>query len=113
MAVEATGNTRFFCEQVVGKLQRVAVVNPRQFEVIKRSTNKTDKRDAANLALFLSKELLPEARMKSKAQAELSSLVQTRDKLVKQRTSLINKLHALSVAAGRRLSTETVASEAG
>lgn len=113
VAVEATGNTRFFYERLAGKVKRVAVVNPRAFEIVKRSANKTDKRDAANLALFLSKGLLPEARMKEKEQAELSSLVQTRDKLVKQRTALINKLHALSVAHGRRCGKETFASEAG
>ncbi len=113
VAVEATGNTRYFYEQVAAKVKRVAVVNPRAFEIVKRSANKTDKRDAANLALFLSKELLPEARMKSRDQAEVASLVQTRDKLVKQRTALINKLHALSVAHGRRESKEAFASEAG
>ncbi len=113
LAVEATGNTRFFYEQVASEAKRVVVVNPRAFEVIKRSANKTDKRDAANLALFLSKGLLPEARMKSKAQAQLSSLVQTRDKLVKQRTQLINKVHALSTSQGRQTRKESYASEAG
>lgn len=81
--------------------------------MVKRSVAKTDKRDAANLALFLAKDLLPEARMKDTAQAELSSLVGTRDKLVKQRTALINKLHARSVAHGRRERKEAFASEAG
>ncbi len=113
VAVEATGNTRFFCDQLAGKVQRVAVVNPRAFEVVKRSASKTDKRDAANLALFLSKELLPEARKKDKGQAALTSLVQTRDKLVKQRTALINKLHALEVSHGRQMYKERCASEAG
>lgn len=113
VAVEATGNTRFFCEHLTGRVKRVVVVNPRQFEVIKRSAAKTDKRDAANLALFLSKGLLPEARMKEREQAELSSLVQTRDKLVKQRTALINKLHARSNSHGRPLRKEACASEVG
>lgn len=113
LAVEATTNTRFFCEQIAASVKRVAVVNPRQFEVIKRSSAKTDKRDAANLALFLSKGLLPEARMKDKEQAELSSLVQTRDKLVKQRTQLLNKLHAHMTAHGLRSKREAYASERG
>lgn len=76
------------------------VVNPRQFEVIKQSRAKTDKRDAYNLALYLSKGLLPEARMKDKERAQLSSLVQTRDKLVKSRTQLLNKLHAQAIQHG-------------
>jgi len=89
VAVEATGTTRYFYEQVAAKVKRVAVVNPRAFEVVKRSANKTDKRDAANLALFLSKELLPEARMKSRDQAEVASLVQTRDKYANQGLKII------------------------
>lgn len=113
VAVEATGNTRFFYEQVAHRVRRVAVVNPRQFEVIKRSAAKTDKRDAANLALFLAKGLLPEVRMKEREQAQVASLVQTRDKLVKQRTALINKLHALAVAKGQPLRKEACASEVG
>ncbi len=113
VAVEATTNTRYFCARVGAKAGRIAVVNPRQFEVIKRSTAKTDKRDAYNLALFLSKGLLPEARVKEKAQAQLQSLVQTRDKLVKLRTTLINKLHAMCVAHGLVSKKEAYGSERG
>lgn len=113
LAVEATGNTRWFREQVGGRVKQVVVVNPRRFEIIKRSANKTDRRDAANLAVFLSKDLLPEARMKEKRQAQLNHLCQTRDKLVKQRTALINQLHALSNAHGLPGKKEAYASERG
>ncbi len=37
IAVEATGNTRWFVEQVKGKAREVRIVNPRAFEVIKSS----------------------------------------------------------------------------
>jgi len=37
MAVEATGNTRWFCEQVKMRVKRVWVVNPREFQVIRQS----------------------------------------------------------------------------
>jgi len=37
IAVEATGNTRWFAEQVAEKVRRVVLVNPRQFEVVKNS----------------------------------------------------------------------------
>ncbi|MCP5005212.1 MAG: IS110 family transposase [Planctomycetes bacterium] len=53
-----------------------------------RSVKKTDKNDAETLALFLSKGLLPEIRMKDKLHSHISSLSQTRDKLVKLRTTL-------------------------
>jgi transposase len=113
VAVEATGNARFFSEQVRPRVKRVVVVNPRQFEVIKQSRSKTDKRDSYNLALYLSKGLLPEARMKEKEQSELSSLAQTRDKLVKSRTQLKNKLHALLVQHGLESKREAYSSERG
>jgi len=85
LAVEATGNTAWFVSQVTDRIKRVTVVNPYQFEVIRRSVKKTDKNDSKTLALFLSKDMLPEARMKTKENAQLHSLATTRDKLVKQR----------------------------
>jgi hypothetical protein len=48
---------------------------------------KTDPNDARNLALYLEKDLLPEGRMKDKTQAQLASLTQTPDTLVKLWTS--------------------------
>ena len=58
IAVEATGNTRWFCDQVKGKAREVRIVNPRAFEVIKSSAKKTDENDAINLAKFLKAGLL-------------------------------------------------------
>jgi transposase len=112
VAVEATGNTRFFVKQIKALVARVVVVNPSQFEVITKSTSKTDKHDAQALARFLSKGLLPEARMKDELTAQIASLCQTRDKLVKVRTTLLNKLHALENAQGRKAAREAFASEA-
>lgn len=113
IAVEATGNTRWFVEQVREQVKAVVVVNPREFEVIKKSCKKTDKRDALNLALFLSAGFLPEARLKSEAAERVQSLNETRNKLVRLRTSLINKIHALAVGRGRKLKKESLASEKG
>jgi transposase len=95
LAVEATGNTRWFVGQVKAGVAEVVVVNPNQFEVIRKSVKKCDRHDASALARFLSKDLLPEARLKSQRLAEINSLASTRDKLVKLRTTLVNKLHAL------------------
>ena len=100
LAVEATGNTRHFREAIKNLVSKVVVVNPSQFEVIRKSVKKTDRHDARTLALFLSKDMLPESRLKEPAHAQLNSVAHTRDKLVKLRTTLINKLHALHVAAG-------------
>jgi len=113
IAVEATGNTRWFSEQVASIVRRVVVVNPRQFEVVKNSCKKTDKRDALNLARFLRADLLPEVRAKREEATTVQSLVNTRTKLVRLKTSLINKIHALYVANGRKLKKASLASDKG
>lgn len=113
VAVEVTGNTRLFYDAVRPEVKRVVVVDPRQFEVIRKSVKKTDAHDARALALFLSKDMLPEVRMKDQAHAEMASLVQTRDTLVKSRTALKNKVNNLLSARGINLSKESLASEKG
>jgi transposase len=111
VAVEVTGNTRLFHEAVAPHVARVVVVDTNQFRVISRSAKKTDPRDAALLALYLAKGLLPEVRMKDKAHGQLASLTQTRDTLVKLRTSLKNKVNNLLSAHGLNLAREALSSE--
>ncbi|MFH1615996.1 MAG: IS110 family transposase [Planctomycetota bacterium] len=111
LAVEATGNTAWFAEQVSNRVSRVVVVDPHQFKVIRKSVKKTDKHDARTLAFFLSKDMLLEARMKSKENAQLHSLAGTRDKLVKQRTALINKIHNVLNRHGMKYKKESLSAE--
>lgn len=111
LAVEATGNTAWFVEQISDRVSKVVVVNPHQFRVIRKSVKKTDKHDAKTLAFFLSKDMLPEARMKSKENAQLHSLAGTRDKLVKQRTALINKIHNVLNGHGLKYKKESLSAE--
>ena len=99
MAVEATGNTFMFCRFLKAHVGQLVVVNPSQFKVISTSTKKTDKHDAKILAEFLEKDMLPEVRMKDDLQAKISSLTQTREKLVQLRTVLKNKVNNLLAAA--------------
>lgn len=73
----------------------------------------TDPNDARNLALYLAKGLLPEVRMKDAQQAHVASLTQTRDRLVKLRTALKNKVNNLLSARGIELRTEELSSEKG
>jgi len=113
IAVEVTGNTRWFYQAVAPHVARIVVVDPNQFRVISHSVKKTDAHDARNLALYLAKGLLPEVRMKEKEQAELASLTQTRDRLVKLRTALKNKVNHLLSARGIELAKESLSSEKG
>lgn len=111
LALEITGNTRLFYDAVVPHVARVVVVDTNQFRVISRSVKKTDARDAELLALYLSKELLPEVRMKDKEHGQLASLTQTRDTLVKLRTALKNKVNNILSARGINLPKEALSSE--
>jgi transposase len=110
-AVEITGNTRLLYDAMVPHVARVLVVDSKQFRVISRSVKKTDSNDARLLALYLSKDLLPEVRMKSRQHAQLASLTQTRDTLVKQRSALKNKINNILSARGLNLPKEALSSE--
>jgi transposase len=111
IAVEMTTNTRLFVNAVSDVVERVVVVDPWKFKVVSESTKKTDKNDAELLAFFLSKDMLPELRMKDKDREKLHSLCQTRDKLVKQRTQLKNKINNVLAGYGILLKREELASE--
>jgi len=113
VAVEATGNVRMFCAALQERGCRVVVVNPHQFQVISRSVKKTDEHDAKVLAEFLSKDMLPEVRMKDEMHARVASLAQTRDKPVKLRTTLKNKVNNLPAARGILIRKESLSSEKG
>ena len=111
VAVEITSNTRLFHEAVAPHVARVVVVDTNQFRVISQSVKKTDPNDARLLSLYLSKGLLPEVRMKDKELAQLASLTQTRDTLVKQRSALKNKVNNIVSARGLNLAKEALSSE--
>ncbi len=111
VAVEMTGNTRFFHAAVAPHVARVVTVDPNQFKVISQTVKKTDPNDARNLALYLAKDLLPEVRMKEKTEAQIASLTQTRDTLVKLRTAPKNKINNILAAHGINLAKEALSSE--
>ena len=93
VAVESTGNTGYFVREIKGIVKAVRIINPTQFRIISQSVKKTDEKDAEIIAKYLSKGLIPEVRMRSKEESQLSSLIGTRDKFVKLRTTLKNKIH--------------------
>lgn len=113
LAVEATGNTDFFIEAIGSSVDRIVVVNPRQFRVIRKSVSKTDKKDARTLAFYLSKDMLPSSRRKSKLYQQVGSLSQTRDKFVKSRTYFMNKIHGLLNGCGIKLKRESLGTKKG
>jgi transposase len=95
IAIESTGNSNYFSKQLIGKVGKIVIVNPGQFKVISSSVKKNDKQDAELLAFYLQKDLLPEVRMTDDYSSQLKSLTITRDKLVKSRSVLKNKIHGI------------------
>lgn len=113
IAVEATGNSCFFRDRVSAYVSRVVVIAPWQFEVIRRSVKKTDKHDARAIAFFLSKDMLPETRLKKTEHMQLTSLIQTREQLVRLRVCLINKMHGMFNRHGLKIKKETLTTQKG
>ena len=114
VAVEATGNTRYFVKSIESHVAKVVVVNPRQFRVIEASIKKTDRNDAELLARFLSFDgLLPEVRLPDETASQLKSLAHTRNKLVQLRTALKNKIHGILNFHGIVLKKEVMSSDKG
>jgi transposase len=113
IALEATGNSSFFYEKLKDFVAKVTIIAPYKFNVIKKSVSKTDKNDAANLALFLSKDLLPKSRIKDKKYEQLASICETRDKLTKLKTVLINKIHGILNRHGIKAKKETLTTKRG
>jgi transposase len=100
VAVESTGNTSYFAREIEDKVRTVKIINPIQFKIISSSIKKTDEHDAVTIARYLSKGLIPEVRMRSKEESQIASLISTRDKFVKLRTILKNKIHNILNANG-------------
>jgi len=113
VGVESTTNTRYFVEQIKSRVKEVVIVNPTQFRIISQSVKKTDEEDAERIAVYLSKKMLPEVRMKEKSHSQINSIANTRDKLVKLRTILKNKIHNILSAHGILSKKEDFTSDKG
>jgi len=100
VAVESSGNTGYFYDQIAGLVKAVKVINTHKFKVISESVNKTDKRDAETISEFLKKDMIPEIRMKTKEERAVQNLINTRDKIVKCRSTLKNQLHGILNSEG-------------
>lgn len=113
VAVEATGNSAHFARSIQEYVGVVRVINPMQFKVISSSVKMTDAHAAVTIARFLRKGLIPEVRLRSKEESQTGSLIGTRDKLVKLRTTLKNKVHAICNGNGVVTKREMFSSDVG
>ena len=99
-AVESTGNTRYFKNEVEKVGIEVKVVNTLKFKIVNESVNKTDKKDAKTIAEFLSKDMLPEVRLCNERSEKLRRLINTRNILVTTKVKLKNQIHGLLLSFG-------------
>jgi transposase len=100
-AVE-TGNLAFWLSRRLEAIGiSVYVVNTLANKLISGSSKKTDKRDAGTLALQLLKDMLPEkVYAPNEDEQNLRSLVQHRKQIVKSKTRVTNRAHALLLRNG-------------
>ena len=100
LAVEATGNARYFKNFMENEGFRVKVINTLKFKVVVESVNKTDKRDARVIAAFLAKDFIPESHLCSQYEEDLRRLLKTRSQLVKTIVGLKNNIHGMMLSYG-------------
>ena len=100
LAIETTSNARFFKNRMEKEGFVVKVVNTNRFKVITMSTKKTDANDAATLAYYLVKEMLPEAHLCSQTSEEIRRLLKTRSVLVQSMVKIKNQIHGMMLGYG-------------
>ena len=100
LAVESTGNARFFKNRMEAEGFIVKVVNTNRFKVITLSTKKTDANDAATLAYYLMKDMLPEAHLCDQTSEELRRMLKTRSILVQSTVKIKNQIHGMMLGYG-------------
>jgi transposase len=100
VGVESTGNTRYFKNRMEAAGIEVKVINTLKFKVVNESVKKTDKHDAATIAEFLEKDMLPESLLCSRASEQLRRLLKARTTLVQAVVVMKNQIHALMTAEG-------------
>ena len=100
LAVETTGNARFFKNQMEKEFFDVTVVNTNKFKVITYSTKKTDANDALTLAMYLQKKMLPEAHLCSQTSEEIRRMLKTRRILVQSSVKIKNQIHGMLLGYG-------------
>lgn len=113
LAVESTGNTRYFKRQFSQAGYPVTVINPLKFKVINESVKKTDRHDAATIAEFLEKDMLPEAWICGENSEELRRLLTVRQSMVRLMVSVKNQIHGMLVSLGMEDRSASLQSKRG
>jgi len=100
--LESTGIWEFIYEGIEKRGFDVELAHPLKVRAIAEARVKTDKVDAETLAQLLRANLIPRSWVPSKDVRDLRQLVRQRAYLVKQSTSLKNRIHAELLRRGVR-----------
>jgi hypothetical protein len=96
----STGNTRYFKGRMEAAGARVVVINTLKFKVASESVKKTDGHDAATIAEFPEKDMLPESKLCSRMSEQMRWLLKVRTTLVRAEAVIKNQTRALLTAEG-------------
>lgn len=102
--LEACGGAHYWARQIAAMGHEVKMIAP-QFVVPFRKGHKTDRNDALAIVEAGLRPTMRFVPVKGLAQQDIQSLHRVRERLIKQRTQLINQMHGLlqeyGIASGR------------
>jgi len=113
LGVESTGNTRYFRNRMEKTGVEVIVINTLKFKVVNESVKKTDRHDAATIAEFLEKDMLPESTLCSVKTEQLRRLLAVRRSLVQTKVGIKNQIHSMLVSLGMEDKKSSLQSKRG
>src|SRR4030067_1444578 len=95
VAIEASYNWLYYFRILESLTDNITVAHPLKTRIIGEAKIKTDKIDSAALAYMLKADMLPAAYVPSRATMENKLLLRARISLVRIRTQVKNKIHAI------------------
>ena len=95
VAIEASYNWLYYYRILEGITDNIVVAHPLKTKIIGESRVKTDKIDSEALAYMLKADMLPGVYIPTRISIENKLLLRSRMSLVRLRTSIKNKVHAI------------------
>lgn len=100
--IEATGNWYYIHDLLENMVEEVVLAHPQRTKAIASARIKTDKIDATTLAQLLRNDYLPRSYIAPREIRDLRELLRNRAYLVRIRTRIKNKVHAILIKNGLR-----------
>jgi len=115
LAVETTGNSEYFYNQIKSYVDKAIVLNTLKLKPIMKSYKKTDKNDCRIIAFFLSKNMMEgySVNMPSEEAKSLRRLLKARYILMKARIGIKNQIHGILLGYGEETKKRFLTSKKG